>query len=262
MFDAQIIADARRHARVEYPRESCGLVVSGRYFACKNIAESERDFVIDPIDQARALMQGELEAVIHSHPDGPYHPTRSDMIGQIETDVPWIILPTDGADRIGDPIIWGANTPIAPLVGRQFKHGVTDCYSIIRDAYRLGMDGMAAQGIFWPFYEPIELPEVARDDAWWMQQDQDLYQDLFAKFGFVEINYSEARPGDVFLIKVNHEKLNHGGILVGNNLLIQHFPNRLSRREPAGLWARHADKWIRYVGGDQSKFTDQKEAAR
>jgi cell wall-associated NlpC family hydrolase len=178
------------------------------------------------------------------------------MEGQLKMNVPWAIIPLD-EERTGQPIVWGGDTPVPALVGRQFQHGITDCYAIIRDTFRLGREELAKQDIDWP-YAPIELPEVPRDDAWWML-GEDLYIDHFAKFGFVEINYTLAQPGDVFLVAVKCETINHGGVLIGGGLIMQHFPERLSQRTPAGLWARHANKWIRYVGGDQSMLTDVKE---
>ena len=78
--------------------------------------------------------------------------------------MPWGIIPTDG-ERVGDPIMWGDQLPIAPLIGREFRHGTSDCYTLVRDAYRLGKDGMKEHGIDgWPL-DPIQLPEVPRDDS-------------------------------------------------------------------------------------------------
>ncbi len=64
-------SDAEEHAAKESPREACGLVVSGRYFPCRNIAnDPEQDFVLNPVDYARAAMSGTIEAIVHSHPKG------------------------------------------------------------------------------------------------------------------------------------------------------------------------------------------------
>lgn len=253
-FSDAMIAAAQAHARAEFPKESCGLVVAGAYIPCTNVAADPlRDFEIDPAEQLAARSKGVLEAVIHSHPFVPQSkddkpvlwPTQSDMEGQLATNVPWAIVPLD-EDSFANPIMWGDGLPMPALIGRSFVPGVTDCYSLIRDIFRLGREGCAAQGIDWP-YEPIELPEVARDAAW-ENDGKNLYVDHFKAFGFTEITFGEARPGDAFLISVNHTTLNHAGLLVGNNLLVQHLPLRLSRREPAGIWARAAVKWLRYTG--------------
>jgi proteasome lid subunit RPN8/RPN11 len=250
MIEASVTKAAQEHARAEYPRESCGLVAAGKYFPCRNIAEDPlKDFVIAPADQAKVVKIAPIEMVIHSHPNGPMYPSKSDMEGQVASDVPWAIVPLD-EDRMGDLIVWGDRDNIAPIVGRQFVHGVSDCYSIIRDVYALGKDKLAEQDIGWPF-DPIVLPEGPRDDQWW-DKGEDLYLDNFKRAGFKQIDFSEIRSGDVYLIKVHSDKINHGGVLVDNQLIIQHFPNRLSRREPASLWARNADVWLRYVGPDNA----------
>jgi hypothetical protein len=49
-------------------------------------------------------------------------------------------------------------------------------------------------------------------------------------------------------MKIRSSKENHGGILVGNDLIVHHLPSRMSRREPAGLWGRQATRWLRYKG--------------
>lgn len=253
MFSDEVIAAARAHARAEFPAESCGLVVNDAYIPCRNVAADPlEDFEVDKNDQARALTQGRLQAVIHSHPFVPKTkedqpmlcPTKSDMEGQFLTAVPWAIVPLS-AEVFFKPVIWGTGE-IPPLLGREFVPGVTDCFSLIRDLYRLGREECAKQDIDWPF-PPIDFADVARDPAWELN-GENMYIDNFAKWGFVEISFSEARAGDVFLIGINHDTLNHAGVLIGNNLLAQHLPKRLSRREPAGLWARGATKWLRYAG--------------
>lgn len=238
---------AKAHARREYPREACGLIVQGAYVACENVAEDPlQDFEISREVFDHYLINGGIDYVVHSHPDGPLCPTLADMEGQVLTGLPWAIIPLD-EDRMGEPIVWGDGVTIPPLVGREFVHGVTDCYSLIRDAFRLGKDELAKQDIIgWP-YDPVELPVAPREDSWW-DGDYDLYHDNYAKEGFTPIKQEEARPGDVFLLRIRSEKLNHGGLLVGNNLILHHLPMRLSRREPAGVWGRHADLWLRYEG--------------
>ncbi|WP_276122570.1 C40 family peptidase [Pararhizobium qamdonense] len=246
IFNEKIVSAAQMHARDAYPNESCGIVVGGQYMRCRNIAEvPTQDFAIHPADYKNAILTGRMQAIVHSHPDGPLHPSKTDMESQIKTDVPWAIIPLD-EDRMGAPIIWGDDDNIPPLLGREFVPGVTDCFALIRDVFRLGREGCAAQGIEWPL-DPILIAEQPRDEGWWAS-GEDLYIDGMAGEGFVEVPASEIRPGDVFLLKWQSEKFNHGGVLLTYDTIAQHFPKRQSRREPSGLWARHAEMWIRYVG--------------
>lgn len=256
-MSAECVNKAQAHARAEYPRESCGVVVDGRYVPMKNIArpvetheEANSDCACQlcsfEIDSKAYLKAGKVEMVVHSHPEGPRYPSQADMEGQLATGVPWAIIALSFEDaewRVGKPVMWGDGLPIAPLIGRSFMHGVHDCYSLIRDTYRLGREILAEQGIAWPL-DPIELPEVPRDDGWW-KKGQDLYRDGIAKFGFRIVNASDARPGDIFLGKIQSKTINHAGVLLSDGTIMHHLPTRLSQRMPAGLYARAADMWVR-----------------
>jgi proteasome lid subunit RPN8/RPN11 len=64
-------AQAKQHALEVEPDECCGVVVNGQYVPCRNLADDPKeDFVMDPRDYAKALLLGNIEAVVHSHPKG------------------------------------------------------------------------------------------------------------------------------------------------------------------------------------------------
>jgi proteasome lid subunit RPN8/RPN11 len=231
-FGAEAMQDAQAHARREYPKESCGLIVSGRYVPCDNVAADPlSDFVIAPEQYLAAKRLGAIEAVVHSHPNGQIYPSELDMQQQIATNVPWIILPL-GEAAVIEPVAFGDPLERAPILGRPFVWGVFDCYSLIRDQYQLQYG--------------INLPPVPRADDW-VDRGLDLYKDHLKTSGFREISMNEARPGDGFLMRwLGSNQLNHAGLLIENDQIIHHLPNRLSRREPAGIWARGADMWVRH----------------
>lgn len=241
----KVIRDAQLHAREQFPKESCGLVVNGAYVPCENIARDPLvDFEIDPRVYAKHARK--TTAVLHSHPNGPLFPTEMDMVGQLRTNKVWGIIALDD-ERIGDPVLWGGDLPIPAVIGREFMHGVTDCYALLRDMFRLGRDELAKQDLHdWPF-PPIELPDYPRKDGWWLGDD-DFYEIEPPKLGFVEVPFEQVRPGDVFLTKIRSNKFNHAGMLVGGGLIVHHLPQRLSRREGASIWGRQAERWIRYQG--------------
>jgi proteasome lid subunit RPN8/RPN11 len=247
---------AKAHARAEYPRESCGLIVKGVYVPCENRAADPKHhvdetdcacqlcrFVIDP--QMLVKHRGEIDVVVHSHPNGPVFPSTADAASQIASGLTWALIALD-EERISAPLVWGGTTPIAPIIGREFMHYTADCYTLIHDVFALGREALAAQDVDWPL-DPIDLPLYPRDDAWWTGKD-DFYNVEPFKIGFREVAASEARPGDVFLMSIRSDKMNHGGVLLGGGLILHHLPNRLSRREPAGIWGRQVSRWIRYEG--------------
>lgn len=257
---SQAIEAAKAHALAEFPKESCGFLMKpwtgasrpAEYIACENKHETpESHFRIEDPRFDAAVASGELLAVVHSHPNGPMFPSHADMLAQIANDVPFVIV-TLNETGIHKVIAWGDALPIAPVIGRPFLHGVLDCYSLIRDTFRLGREELLKQGIHWPF-DPIVLPEVPRQDDWWKDGD-DLYSAHFEKFGFRVINRVEAQPGDVFLKAFGDSsrnpkgQLNHGGMLLEHGQILHHLTTRLSAREPGSIWARAADLWIRYEG--------------
>lgn len=239
-FDPVAVQAAKDHAAREFPRESCGFIVAGVYVACENVASDPlQHFEIRDIDYLAARARGPIQAVVHSHPNGPIFPSENDMRHQMAVGAPYVIIPLN-EDRVSDPVIWGDTLPVAPLVGRPFVHGVFDCYSLVRDYYCVTHD--------------IVLPQVPRDDEWWTK-GEDLYQDHLSKTGFRKIAREEARAGDGFLIALGdvqranpHKRLNHAGIVLEGGIILHHLPNRLSRREVAGLWGRAVDVWVRHEG--------------
>ena len=247
---AAALAAAQADARAKFPEESCGFITDGVYVVCENKSKTPlTDFEITDPRYDAAVLTGRVKAIIHSHPNGPIFPSAHDMTQQLATNVPWAIISLN-ENVISKTVVWGGNIPTAPILGRPFLHGIFDCYSLIRDVFALGTEGMKAQGIGWPL-PPIELAQFPRDDSWW-KSEQDLYGDNFKGQGFKIIQRNEARPGDAFLIAVGdsrgnpHKRLNHAGLLVDTNMLLHHLPARNSRREPAGIWARSADIWVRY----------------
>lgn len=257
MFSPAVIGAIQAHANAEYPRESCGLVLradeggGAEYLPCRNVAAGpEREFEIAP--ERWLQHEGRILAVIHSHPHRPQDglpaldwPSEADMQGQIASGLTWGIVVTNGASCTA-PFFWGDDLPVAPLVGRSFRHGVSDCYDGIRDCGRLGAAELARQGLEgWPFEDPFTLPNFARGGEWW-NQGKDLYRSHFAAAGYERVG--TPRPGDVFLAQIRSPVPNHGGVLLARGLVFHHLQFRLSRVEPLGGWARYVTHWLRYTG--------------
>lgn len=215
---AAIIADAE----ARFPEESCGLLVAGKYVPCENLAEDPfMSFRIDAAQVLEASQAGTLEAVIHSHPNGPAWPTVTDMEQQLEGDVPWGIVSIDHK-LPPDLFFWGDQLPIPPLEGRVFRHGIADCFALVRDWYRLNRD--------------VVLPMTPRDGEWW-NRGENVILDNLANFDFERVD-DKPQIGDVILAQIHATTVNHTGIYVGNGLVLHHLQGRLSRKDVLGPWSK------------------------
>lgn len=232
------------HAEAEYPRESCGFLISlegaVQYLPRTNSAENpEADFRISPQAYAGASRQGRILAVVHSHPGGPGHPSESDMAGQLASGLPWALIPVlpcaTGGAHAQRPLWWGPDVPVAPLLEREFIHGLADCYALARDWYR-------TEG-------GVTLPDFARPDAWWGRGGDVLVANLTAA-GFARTDEPE-QIGDGYIMQIQSPVPNHCAVYVGGGLLLHHLANRLSRREPVHRWRALILYRVR-LGGEKS----------
>lgn len=231
----------RAHVLARYPEEACGVLVDGSFIPCQNVSENPRKhFRIAAEELVRIGMErGRVEAVLHSHPFDRRSPPKwpaawpshHDMVQWLKGDVPWGITATEGENI--DPLIWLNESEIAPLEGREFVHGVWDCYATVRDWYRL------AKG--------LTIPNFPRAMDWW-EAGANHYEENFEKAGFKEITRAEADVGDAMLIRVRAPVINHAAVITGNNVILHHLFHRYSGFDRFDRWERFAAKFVRYVG--------------
>ncbi|GHN86581.1 hypothetical protein MY005_22140 [Escherichia coli] len=167
-----------------------------------------------PEDWLQAEMQGEIVALVHSHPGGLPWLSEADRRLQVQSDLPWWLVCRGAIHKF---------RCVPHLTGRRFEHGVTDCYTLFRDAYHLA---------------GIEMPDFHRGDDWW-RNGQNLYLDNMEATGFYRVALTEAQPGDVLLCCFGSSVPNHAAIYCGDGELLHHIPEQLSKRE------RYTDKWQR-----------------
>lgn len=243
LASADAIEQLRRHAIAAYPEECVGVILQdGRYRALQNIHPEPRIGARpDPHIIARLMSGNRIRAYCHSHPDGPDCPSEQDMRGQQAMAVPWIIVSANATATM-PPFVFGDQVVNPdPLVGREFRHGVQDCYGTIR-AW-----GRAERGIM--------LPDFPRQWEWWIDGvagSKDLYRRHFADAGFRQIDPSDSKIGDVWLAAVRYPVPNHAGVYIGEGLTLHHpasrlayDPQRLSRREPVARWVPMITHWLR-----------------
>lgn len=216
----EIKEKALAHAKEEYPKEAVGLVhvIKGknRYFKCQNLAETpDEHFILNPKDYLEAEKKGEIIAVVHSHPKTNPAPSPADKVACEASGLPWFIVNPNTET-------WGEYKPEGwelPYVGREFSHGIVDCYSLVRDFYKREFK--------------LQLNDYNRRDQWW-EKGENMYLDNFAKEGFKETTLEQIAYGDLFLMQLESPVPNHAGIYLDNGIVLHHVQGRLSSRDVYG----------------------------
>lgn len=221
------------HAKAEDPREACGLIaiVKGRrrYFPCKNLADTpDEHFVLDPASYAEVEDQGEIVAVVHSHPISAPIASQADRVACERSGLPWYIV-NPKAETFGycEPVGYKA-----PLVGREFVFGILDCYTLCQDWYAENMG--------------LTLSDYERRDKFW-ERGENLYLDNFHKEGFRVVSFDNLQPGDAILMQLQSPLPNHAAIYLGDQQIIHHVQGRLSSRDVyGGYYAKNTAKVLRH----------------
>jgi cell wall-associated NlpC family hydrolase len=217
----------------EFPKEAAGFVVENNFIPAKNIAENpEEDFKISSKEYIDAVKTGKLQAIIHSHPKpigvdksgrhyDPRTPSMNDLQGQMDTNIPWGIVSTEG-ENVSSILWYGLNTP-APLLERPFIHNVYDCYTLVRDYYNL--EHNLKLGVY---------PRPAN----WKDYDKNIYERHYSSEGFLPINTPNV--GDLIFFRVmSRDYIDHAGIYLGDNKFMHHQYNKLSCIETLDRWSKH-----------------------
>jgi len=184
----------------------------------------------NPSDSFSGKFPDEYKAIVHSHPDGPYFPSETDMRQQIASAVPWGIIVPHPKHKT---VIWFGDGVSYPIMDRTFVYGVTDCYSLLRDIYLV-------------FYD-LRLNEFPRRWAWWEGAKENLYLDNLVPEGFHQTNISDIQPGDPILFRIRSQVPNHVAVYIGDGLMVHHLcgnvpfdPTRKPKIEPVSRWLNMA----------------------
>lgn len=244
MLTAKIKKAINGHANKCHPKEACGVIVNGEYIPCTNISPDDAQFEIDAIDIVGAEKEGKIQAYVHSHSgfgEASTKPSQPDMIQMGLHGLPWVIA--NGVDVD----LYKPTDYQAPLLGRDYHHGILDCYTLIRDYYQREL------GVY--------LNDYKRKDEWWTDESSEsLYADNFKNEGFFEVDTIQKH--DIILARlgrthyVNHAlvfigdgklKSERTDDVIGDSLVLHHPYGRDSIREIYGeAWQRRAAIIIRH----------------
>ena len=219
------------HAKQCGEAECCGFVIDNKtYLPCNNISPTPTEtFEIPPDDWIKAEQKGEITAIVHSHPNGFPILSEADQFYQQQTEIDWWLVCNNEIYKF---------RYIKPLIGREFDHGQTDCLTLVRDAYMLA---------------GINLPDYERQDNWW-RNGLNMYLDLLPQNGFERVD--EPQAGDIILVCLGSSVPNHAAIYIGNQFILHHCPNRLSKRDLYdGFWLKYTHSVWRHKQWQSSNFT-------
>lgn len=201
-MDQHLLDAIRAHAAQEYPRECCGVLVlidnRQQYIPCRNLAAEPNDrFELAPEDYADAEDQGPILGIVHSHPDATSRASPADVALCNAGEVPWYILSWPEGDL---NIIRPA--PV-PLLGRDFVHGVQDCWQVCADWYQREWG--------------LQFPDYDRADLWWENpESESLYEARHEAAGFYRVDMP--RRGDLIIMRVGRTAHpNHAGLYLDSD---------------------------------------------
>ena len=226
------------HAKEQDPKESVGVLLNKKgkkfYYPCKNIASDQTDtFILDPDDYIKASQTGEIIAIIHSHPVTPPIATQADKVSCENSNLPWHIV-NPKTEK------WGYVEPSgykAPILGREYVWGVSDCWSLVVDWYK------QEKNIELKDWERPKTPEDFQKDP--------MFERCAWRTGFRELRPDErTENGDLLFMSILGNGLNHVAIFLNGDVL-HHLSDRLSCIEPYSEWLlKCTGKRLRYASQD------------
>ncbi len=219
-----MIHDIKTHFDNEYPREGCGIIgiVKGKkqWFPCENLSQTENDFILSSKDWFTVKKKADILAIVHNHLDNDNSPSENDINYCNTLGIPYYIFSYPDMElNIVEP-----KQNFNPLVGRDYKFGVQDCFEAMRD---------------WLFKEEITIPQRGAFEENWWQKDLDYFtEEVIAQWGFKKVSSPE--KNDLLIFAIESNKGNHCGVYLQNDVFFHHAENRLSCRESLyPFWGEH-----------------------
>lgn len=230
----------KKHALKENPNECCGFVCVNylgqvTVLKCENTARNKTGrFCIDPKMNLEAEKLGHIAAFYHSHCDTLIRPelekfSKEDLDISYECCIPALLYshPQD-AWKYYDPDTYKP----AKLIGRPFVWGIWDCYSLVRDYYK--MNRKVKLGYYFP---PVH-ESISGDFG---------YEQYLKNENFKEVNISDLKKDDVILFKIKSDFINHSAIYLGGNEFLHQPINKISSVSMLDeRYLKYIQKTVRY----------------
>ena len=219
-----MIEDIQKHFETEYPKEACGLigVIKGnkKYFPCENVAEDNDDFIMSSTDYMKHKRTMDIIGIVHNHPDGTNEPSIADINNCNAVGIPYYIFSFPDMElNILEPTI-----NVNPLLGRDYKFGVADCFEAMRD-------WLASENIHIP-------PRDLFEDDWWEKGLNYFTEENIKNWNHIKVETPQ--KNDVLIFQIEADVPNHCGVYLGNDVFFHHAVNRLSCRESLfPFWREH-----------------------
>jgi len=214
----------------KYPEEGCGVLLNKKgvlcWRPCDNVAEDKlNSFKISGKDFITLSLSGDIEAIVHSHPDEECKPSKSDIEASEHLKVPYHIYSTPSCEKY----VYTPSTKIDTLLGRVYNFGTQDCWTLVRDYYIKEFN--------------YRLPMIEFEEDFY-ETGLDYFGGSIGPWGGEEV--SSPKKGDVILFKIHNDIENHCGVYIGQGKYIHHMKDRLSCTESIySGWGKYITRYIR-----------------
>ncbi|WP_323016484.1 Mov34/MPN/PAD-1 family protein [Castellaniella sp.] len=232
-----LAAALRTHGVCAYPNEACGLVLglpTGKteIVQCENTHDTPSQFFrISRIEYTKQADRGKIVGIWHTHPNGRHDFSEADKVGCEVSGVPWYVMSLlkrsdDDTFDYGPIKHMEPSGFKMPYTGRPYVPGVFDCWTLVIDWFA------REHGIKIRNY-PYTLADGSPGAT--------LFAAHYRDEGFVRVINETPRPGDVFFIQDPSSLVpNHAAIFVGDDRILHHTLNRLSKHDVyGGYYLKH-----------------------
>lgn len=100
------------------------------------------------------------------------------------------------------------------LIGRQWSYGVNDCFSLVREFFRL---------------QSIRLPDFERPQD--LETSPSIFLEQAERIGFRQVAYANRQPGDVLIMRLGTRFPMHAAVLVDFDRILHQRQDSLSTEE-------------------------------